>query len=164
MQYGLTSKRHILSANMLSTPEMWFEEIQKSLCCANSHIRFAISLQITECMPLILLMYANAVLLLVKIWTCLTLQLCLKYDFRANKMTFSSKTLIWFLSHLPPITVFPSVASHSCLLASVWIVSQLVYLATIGLHFWGVLNTNVIQQQLKCSGEYREHYICHFEI
>ena len=124
MQYGLTSKRHILSANMFSTPEIWFEEIQKSLCCANSHIRFAISLQITECMPLILLMYANAVLLLVKIWTCLTLQLCLKYDFRANKMTFSSKTLAWFFSHLPPITVFLSVASHSCLLASVWIVQS----------------------------------------
>ena len=117
----------ILSAIVFSTPGMWLEEIQKSLFCANSHIRFAISLQITECMPPILLMYANAVLLSVKIWTCLTLQLCLKYDFRANKMAFSSKTLIWFLSEelrLPPIGVFPSVAPHPCSLASVWIVQS----------------------------------------
>ena len=115
-------------AIVFSTPGMWLEEIQKSLFCANSHIRFAISLQITECMPPILLMYANAVLLSVKIWTCLTLQLCLKYDFRANKITFSSKTLTWFLSielHLPPIGVFLSVAPHPCSLASVWIVQSI---------------------------------------
>ena len=117
----------ILSAIVFSTPGMWLEEIQKSLFFANSHIRFAISLQLTECMPPILLMYANAVLLSVKIWTCLTLQLCLKYDFRANKMAFSSKKLIWFLSkelHLPPVGVFPSVAPHPCSLASVWIVQS----------------------------------------
>ena len=117
----------ILSAIVFPTPGMWLEEIQKSLFCANSHIRFAISLQITECMPPILLMYDNAVLLSVKIWTCLTLQLCLKYDFRANKMAFSSKKLIWFLSkelHLPPVGVFPSVAPHPCSLASVWIVQS----------------------------------------
>ena len=74
----------ILSAIVFSTPEMWLEEIQKLLLCANSHVCFAISLQITECMPTILLMYANAVLLSVNIWTCLALQLCLKYDFTAN--------------------------------------------------------------------------------
>ena len=118
----------ILSAIVFSTPGMWLEEIQKSLFFANSHIRFAISLQLTECMPPILLMYANAVLLSVKIWTCLTLQLCLKYDFRANKIAFSSKTLTWFLSlelHLPPIGVFLSVAPHPCSLASVWIVQSI---------------------------------------
>ena len=37
----------IFSAIFFSTPGMWLEEIQKSLFCANSHIRFAISLQIT---------------------------------------------------------------------------------------------------------------------
>ena len=78
----------ILSAIVFSTPGMWLEEIQKFLFCANSHIRFAISLQITECMPPMLLMYANAALLSVKIWKCLTLQLCLKYDFKPNKMAF----------------------------------------------------------------------------
>ena len=127
----------ILSAIVFSTPEMWLEEIQKLLLCANSHVCFAISLQITECMPPILLMYANAVLLSVKIWTCLTLQLCLKYDFRANKMAFSSKTLIWFLSkelHLPPIGVVPSVAPHPCSLASLWIV-QSTSIYCNGLHF-----------------------------
>ena len=87
----------ILSVIVFSTIGMWLEEIQKSLFCANSHMRFAISLQITECMPPTLLMYANAVLLSVKIWTRLTLQLCLKYDFRANKVAFISKILIWFL-------------------------------------------------------------------
>ena len=74
-----------------------------------------------------LLMYANAALLSVKIWTCLTLQLWLKYDFKPNKMAFSSKTLIWFLSkelHLPPIRVFLSVAPHPYSLASVWIVQS----------------------------------------
>ena len=94
---------------------MRFEEIQKLLFCANSHMSFAISLQRTECMPPIFLMYANAVLLSVKIWTCLTLQLYLKYDFRADKMAFSSIALICFFSkelHLPPIGVFPSVAPH----------------------------------------------------
>ena len=94
---------------------MRFEEIQKPLFCANSHMSFAISLQRTECMPPIFLMYANAVLLSVKIWTCLTLQLYLKYDFRADKMAFSSIALICFFSkelHLPPIGVFPSVAPH----------------------------------------------------
>ena len=86
-------------------------------------------------MPPILLMYANAVLLSVKIWTCLTLQLCLKYDFRANKMAFSSKTLIWFLSkelHLSPVGVFPSVAPHPCSLASVWILQS----TGISYHDW----------------------------
>ena len=39
-----------------------------------------------------------SLLLSVKIWTCLTLKLCLKHNFRANKMAFSSRTLIWFLS------------------------------------------------------------------
>ena len=100
----------------------------QSLFCADSHISFAISLQITECMPPTLLMYSNAVLLSVKISTCLTLHLCLKYDFRANKMAFSSKTLIWFISkelHLPPIGVFPSVAPHPCSLASAWIVHSI---------------------------------------
>ena len=84
----------ILSAIVFSAPRMGLEEIRKPLFCANSHIRFTISLQITGCMPSILLMYANAVLGSVKIWTCLTLQLCLKYDFRANKMAFSSNALI----------------------------------------------------------------------
>ena len=78
----------ILSGIGFSTLGMWLEEIQKSLFCANSHIRFAMSLQITECMPPMLLMYANAALLSVKIWKCLTLQLCLKYDFKPNKMAF----------------------------------------------------------------------------
>ena len=58
----------ILSAIVFSAPGMWLEEIQKPQFCANSHLRFAISLQITECMPPILCivnvkMYANAVLL-----------------------------------------------------------------------------------------------------
>ena len=113
----------IVSAIVFSAPGMEPEEIQKPLFSANCHIRFAI-LQITECMPPILLMYANAVLLSVKIWTCSTLQLCLKYDFRANKMAFSSNALIWFLSkelHLPPVGAVPSVTSHPYLLASVWI-------------------------------------------
>ena len=112
----------ILSFIVFSTAEMWLEEIQKSLFCANSHIHFAISFQITEWMPPILLMYVNAVLLSVSIWTCSTLQLCHKYNFWANKMVFSPKTLIWFLSkelHLRPIGVFPSVAPHPCSLASV---------------------------------------------
>ena len=111
----------IFSAVVFSTIGMWLKEIQKPLFCANSHTRFAILLQRTECMPPLLLMYANAVLLSVKIWTCLILQLCLKYDFRTNKMAFSSKTLIWFPSkelHLPPIGVFPSLVPHPCLLAS----------------------------------------------
>ena len=76
-------------------------------------------------MPPILLMHVNAVLLSAQIWTCLILQLCMKYDFRVNKMVFSSKTLIWFRSkefHPPPIGVFPSVAPHPCLLVSVWFV------------------------------------------
>ena len=76
---------------VFSAPGMGLEEIEKSLFCANSHIHFAISLQMTECMPPILLMYANAVLWSVTIWTCLTLQLCLKYDFRANKMALVPK-------------------------------------------------------------------------
>ena len=84
-----------------------------------------VALQRTECMPPIQSMYAYAVLLSVKIWTCLTLHLCLKYDFRANKMAFSPRTLIWFPSkelHLPPIGVFPSLAPHPCSLAFLWIV------------------------------------------
>ena len=118
----------ILSVIVFSTPAMWLEEIQKPLFCANSHIYFAISLQIRECMRPILLMYANAVLLSIKIWTCLTLQLCLKYDLRANEIAFSCKTLPWFLSielHLPPIGVFLSIAPHPCSLASVWIVQSI---------------------------------------
>ena len=118
----------ILSVIVFSTPAMWLEEIQKPLFCANSHIYFAISLQIRECMRPILLMYANAVLLSIKIWTCLTLQLCLKYDFRANEIAFSCKTLTWFLSielHLPPIGVFLSIAPHPCSLAPVWIVQSI---------------------------------------
>ena len=43
---------------VFSTPRMW-EEIQKPLFCVNSHIRFAISLQRTESMPLILLIYVQ---------------------------------------------------------------------------------------------------------
>ena len=92
---------------IVSNPGMWLEKIQKPLFCANSHICFAISLQRTECMPPKLLMYANAVLLPVKIWTCLTLQLYLKYDFSGNKIAFSSRAII-FLSkelHLSPIGV-----------------------------------------------------------
>ena len=118
----------ILSAIVFSTRGMWLEKIHKPLLCTNSHIHFLLSLQRTECMPPIFLMCANAVLLSIKIWTCLTLQLYLKYDFRANEMDFSSRTLIWFLSkklHLPPIGVFPSVAPHPCSLVSVWIVQSI---------------------------------------
>ena len=61
----------ILSAIVFSAPGMWLEEIQKPLFCAIFHIRFAIQLQRSECMPPVLLMYANAVLLSVKIWICL---------------------------------------------------------------------------------------------
>ena len=64
---------NILSAIILSAAGIMLEELQKPLFCANSHICFAISLQRTECMPPILLIYANAVLLSVKRWTCLTL-------------------------------------------------------------------------------------------
>ena len=39
-------------------------------------------------MPPILLMYANVLLLSVKLWTYLTEQLCLKYGFRASNMAF----------------------------------------------------------------------------
>ena len=123
----IKNPRHFV-CHFLYTRTVWLAEIQKPLFCANSHIRFAISLQRTECMPPILLIYANAALLSVKIWTCLTLQLCLKYDFRASKMAFSSKKLIRFLSrelHLPPIGVFSSVAPHPCSLASVWIVQSI---------------------------------------
>ena len=114
-----------MSAIVFSTPGMWLEEIQKRLFSASPEIRFVVLLQRTENMPPILLMYAIAVLLSVKIWTCLTLQLCLKHNFRANKMDFSSKTLKWFLSkelNLPSIGVFPSIAPHPCSLAYVWIV------------------------------------------
>ena len=117
----------ILSAIVFSTSGMWLEEIRKPLFCANSLIRFAISLQRAECMPPILLMYANAVPLSVKICTCLTLKLRLTFDFRANKMVFSSKILKWFLSKefdLPPIGVFPSVALNSCSPAPAWIVQS----------------------------------------
>ena len=61
----------IFSAVVFSTTGMWLKEIQKPLFCANSHTRFAILLQRTECMPSLLQMYANTVLLSVKIWTCL---------------------------------------------------------------------------------------------
>ena len=64
---------NILTAIILSAAGIMLEELQKPLFCANSHICFAISLQRTECMPPILLIYANAVLLSVKRWTCLTL-------------------------------------------------------------------------------------------
>ena len=47
---------------------------------------------------MLLLMYANAVLLTVKMWACLTLQLRLNYSFRTNNMAFSFRTLIWFFS------------------------------------------------------------------
>ena len=137
----------ILSAIVFSTPGVWLEEIQKSLFCANSDVRFAIPLQRTECMPPILLMYANAVLLSVKMWACLTLQLYLKYNFRANKIAFSSKTLRWFLSkelHLALLGVFPSAAPHPCLLASVWIVQSTGISCNDWLHFLGVLATSVI--------------------
>ena len=71
--------------------------------------------------------YANAVLLSVKIWTYLKLQLCLKYDFTANKMAFSSRIIIWFLYkefHLPLTAAFPSIAPHPCSLDPVWIVQS----------------------------------------
>lgn len=47
---------------------------------------------------MLLLMYANAVLLTAKMWACLTLQLRLNYSFRTNNMAFSFRTLIWFFS------------------------------------------------------------------
>ena len=77
----------ILSAILFSAPGMWIEEIQKPLFCAISHIRFAIQLQRSECMPPVLLMYANAVLLWVKIW------ICLKFSYAWN-MTLEQ---IWLL-------------------------------------------------------------------
>ena len=121
----------ILSAIVFSTPGMWLEEIQKSLFSANPEILFVVLLQRTENMPPILLIYAIAVLLSVKIWTCLTLQLCLKHNFRANKMDFSSKTLKWFLSKESAtnwsISIYctPSLFTSVCLdCAVIWYILQ----------------------------------------
>ena len=71
-----------------------------------------------------------------------------EYDFRANKMAFSSRTLVWFLSkelHRLAIGVFPSVVSHPFSLASV-LIAQSNGMFCNGFYFWGVLTTGVIHQ------------------
>ena len=100
-----------------------------------------------------------AVLSSVKISTCLTLPLCLKYGFKANEMGFSSFSLRTFISflfkelYLPPIRVFLCVAPHPCSLASV----RILHLTDIFCYhlflFMGCFNSqcySAITEMLRC--------------
>ena len=99
------------------------------------------------------------VLLSVKISTCLTLPLCMKYGFRANKMGFSSfsfRTFISFLFkelYLPPIRVFLCVAPHPFSLASVRILQLTGIFCNDLFLFLGCFNSqfnSTITEILRC--------------